>query len=299
MPVVVRDPVVARGENRAPVDLKRRAIGREFVRRRIGPIVHQRADTHPAKNLHRLSSRKFTSLGRIAHANHVWIVTASDHGAAAIGRDGHALDGRGDAIGDGETMQQRIDRHIVGVAQLEVQMGRTGAALAAPGDDLAGPNRHCALVEIEVHTIAPALPLRLQHARGDLGGEAVEMGVDSGATVRQLLVNGPPITPGRGPDPPDVAVGASLDLVAGLAPGLDVYPSVEGGGARFAEGRRERRIEPQRPDKGSLCCRTRRRQDDPGQPCDIKRSSLHISAVRCNRARLRESAAAPRSRNPY
>ena len=57
----------------------------------------------------------------------------------------------------GKTMQERIDGHIIRVAQFQMQMWRPGAALPAPGDKPSALNEQITFIEIQVHAIASAL----------------------------------------------------------------------------------------------------------------------------------------------
>ena len=61
---------------------------------------------------------EFSSARLPTQIQHIGVVPSLDLGIAPMRRDGHSLQGRRDRIGDGEPVQEGIDRHVICVAQL-------------------------------------------------------------------------------------------------------------------------------------------------------------------------------------
>ena len=166
MPIAVVDLIITSGKDRTVADFQRYAIRRHFIGGSIGPIIGQRTDPHPAEDLNHIGGEELVPLRPVVQVQHLRVVPTDDSGRTTIGGNCHTLQGRRDGIGNRNTIGQRIYRHILAVAQLQVQMGKPGTALTAPGDEIAAANRNLAFFEIEIHAIARTIFLSLEHALG-------------------------------------------------------------------------------------------------------------------------------------
>ena len=140
-----------------------------------------------------------------------------------------------EGIGQSEALDLGIQRMLVGVPDLEVQMGSGGAALPRQRQRLSPLNGNLAGLEIQLRAVAAGAGTGLVDAGAQGVVEAREMGVDIGPARRGLQVDGPPVGPGGGAHADDAPVRDRAHHEAGLAAGLQIQAGVVSAGTVFHE----------------------------------------------------------------
>ena len=247
--VGVGDRSVARRKPLDPVHEQAVAEGGQLVGRGVGAVVPLDGDPDPSVHPHRTGGGEFSRSVRAQLQRNG--VGASVHAAAVVHRHQcDPLQGRRLRVGYGVVVEQRIDRDVAGVADLQVQVRRSRSAFAAARDHLPARNRELSFLQPEIDGVAAGFLLRRTHPPLQGRRERLEVGVDYDAAVAELLIHGAAEPPGRGADAGDVPGGDCPHLVPGPAPGLQVDAGVERGRAGFAEGRGEGGVEVERPQEG-------------------------------------------------
>lgn len=163
----------------------------------------------------------------------------ADGGPNAAGSVSVEVEGTGtgsEGVGDKEVLLGIEDVAGGRTAYLEVEVGATGGTgVAAPGNGVAGMERHGTGGKGGVDGEGLATVLEAADETLDVGGEAGEMAIEGDDAVGMRDVEGVAIARGRNGDAKEVAVAHADDGVAFLAVGLKVEAGVEMGGPQFTE----------------------------------------------------------------
>ena len=125
------------------------------------------------------------------------------------------------------------------VANLEMQMRRSGPGLATVGDEFSPVDRNLTGIVPECDRVGTPAQLLSAHAFLQRRAEAVKMGIRCRIAVTVTEVDHLAVSGGTDPDAQDVAIAGCQDAGANPVSRTDVDASVKVRAAEFTEGRGE------------------------------------------------------------